>query len=136
MDTKFMAGLYMLWMLLMMVSAGMDGLLFYDSGEGVINKLISAQVVDVRGAGIAQLPVLLAGYGKSILGMLAWEYPMYNNVPGTILKFLILYPISITALVNLILFMAQVASSTAAAVSVAAGLAGSYLFGLAKLVGG
>ena len=136
MDTKFMAGLYMLWMLLMMVSACIDGLIYDDSGGGVINTLVTAQGVNVRGAGLAQIPGLLKAYGEAILSMLAWDYPMYNNVPGAILKVLVLYPVSMTALVNLILFMAQVTSSTATAVSLLVGLAGSFLVSLVSFVGG
>ena len=131
-----MAGVYILWAVLSLVSALMDGVLNYGGALGSIRELTGVQVADVQGAGVAAIPLLLLGFAEAFIGMLSWNYAMYNNPVGDLMKMTLLYPITFIGVVNIVLLLVRVTSSTASTVAVAAGALGGGVVGLANLVGG
>ena len=131
---KHLAGVYILWITLFIFSSAMDGFLMIAGRDSLINDLIGSQFANIQGAGIVQIPMIAVGFVQAILSIVTWDFAFLNNDIGIILKTVLLYPISLTVVISLILFLSQVTSSTVATISVVGGIIGAGAAAFASLL--
>ena len=136
MSPKAMAGVYVLWITLFIFSSSMDGLLMATGRDSLINNMITTQIANIQGSGILQIPLMAVGFVQAFLSMITWDFPMYNNDLGIILKIVLLYPVSLVVVISIIQFLANITSSTAGTVAMVGGLIGAGAVAFANLLGG